>query len=104
MRKEADHIGWTKYFTKLVGADDTSRDKPFPDPVELAMAGSGVTLGRDVWFVGDSVVDMEVAHVTGCVPVWYGELPKEKLSHDFEHRFANHKEMQAALKQVFGAS
>ena len=102
LRKESDHIGWNKYFTKLVGADDTARDKPFPEPVISAMDGSGFKPGADVWFIGDSVVDMEVAHVTGCVPVWYGELPAEPLSHDFVHRFASHVELQQGLRAVFG--
>ena len=101
LRKEAEHLGWTKYFKKLVGADDTARDKPFPDPVHSALEGSGVKAGPDVWFVGDSVVDMEVAHVTGCVPMWYGELPEEKLSHDFQHRAASHLEFHEALNKVF---
>jgi len=101
LRKESEHIGWNQYFSKLIGADDASRDKPYPDPAHAAMHGSGVELGGDVWFIGDSVVDMETAHVTGCVPLWYGELPKEKLSHDFVHRFATHAQMKAALEKVF---
>lgn len=100
LRKESDHIGWNHYFSKLIGADDTSRDKPFPDPVIAAMEGSGQKPGADVWFIGDSEVDMEVAHVTGCVPVWYGELP-EKASHPFVKRFATHKELQQGLRAVF---
>jgi phosphoglycolate phosphatase len=101
LRKESAHIGWNKYFTKLVGADDTARDKPFPEPVISAMEGSGLKPGADVWFIGDSVVDMEVAHVTGCVPVWYGELPAEPLSHGFDQRFITHDDLQQGLRQLF---
>lgn len=100
LRKEVAHIGWEKYFDKVVGADDTPRDKPAPEPVIAALAGSGIPPGPDVWFVGDSAVDMQVAHVTGCVPVWYGELP-EKLEHAFHQSFGSHKELVAALAALF---
>lgn len=102
LRKEVAHLGWDKYFRKLVGADDAARDKPFPDPVHLALQDSGIEAGHDVWFVGDSVVDMEVALVTGCVPLWYGDMPKEALTHDFRYRFGNHLDFKKALEEVFG--
>jgi phosphoglycolate phosphatase len=101
LRRESQHIGWDKYFSKLVGADDTAHDKPHPAPVHSAMEGSGIKPGADVWFVGDSVVDMQVAHATGCVPLWYGDLPTEKLTHDFHKRFETHDEMKAAIESVF---
>lgn len=101
LRKEAGHIGWDKYFTKLVGADDTAHDKPHPAPVHSALENSGVAPGGDVWFIGDSAVDMEVAHVTGCVPIWYGELPQQKLAHDYVKHFASHAELKAMLEKMF---
>lgn len=102
LRKEVEHIGWNKYFRKLVGADDAARDKPFPEPVISALDGSGVKPGPEVWFVGDSVVDMEVAHVTGCIPMWYGEEPSEKLSHEYQRRYGTHMDFKAELEKVFG--
>lgn len=102
LRREAEHIGWNKYFRKLVGADDTAHDKPHPAPVHSAMDGSGIAPGQEVWFIGDSAVDMEVAHATGCVPLWYGELPQQELEHAFSHRFVTHEELKAALRNVFG--
>lgn len=101
LRKESDHIGWNKYFQKLVGADDTAHDKPHPAPVHSALENSGIKPGQEVWFIGDSEVDMEVAHATGCVPLWYGELPAEPLKYDFHHRFSEHAELMQALKKVF---
>jgi len=61
LRAEADHLGWTRYFGALVGAGDASRDKPAREPVEMALADSGVAPGPDVWFVGDNRVDMQCA-------------------------------------------
>lgn len=77
LRKELAHIGWDRFFSKIVGADDAARDKPHPDPVVMALAGSGIEPGSDVWFVGDSDVDLECAKNTGCVPVLYGPIELE---------------------------
>ncbi|MGE0725986.1 MAG: HAD family hydrolase, partial [Alphaproteobacteria bacterium] len=69
LRAEAAHLGWTGRFGRIVGATDAARDKPAPDPVLAALAGSGIAPGPDVWFVGDAGVDMECAGNAGCVPV-----------------------------------
>jgi phosphoglycolate phosphatase len=69
LRIEADHLGWTGHFGRLVGAQDTDMDKPALEPVELALAGSGVVRGLDVWFVGDTDIDMICAVNAGCTPI-----------------------------------
>ncbi|MDP6788282.1 MAG: HAD hydrolase-like protein, partial [Rhodospirillales bacterium] len=56
-------------FGRLVGAFDAEQDKPAAEPVELALAGSGISRGGDVWFAGDTDVDLECASNAGCVPV-----------------------------------
>jgi phosphoglycolate phosphatase len=97
LRAEAEHIGWSPYFRKVVGASDTANDKPSADPVLAALKDSGIAAGRDVWFIGDSAIDMECAHATGCVPVWYGELPFEPLKYPFSKSVANHAELKELL-------
>ncbi|WP_142846935.1 HAD family hydrolase [Telmatospirillum sp. J64-1] len=69
LRREAEHLGWTPYFGRLVGATDAAQDKPSAAPVFMALEGSGIEPGEDVWFLGDAVVDMQCALATGCVPV-----------------------------------
>lgn len=69
LRQEAAHLGWEGYFGRIVGAFDAERDKPAADPVRLALAGSGVGCGPEVWFVGDTDVDLECAVTSGCIPV-----------------------------------
>ena len=69
LRIEADHLGWTGHFGRLVGAQDTERDKPAIEPVELALAGSGIARGPEVWFVGDTDIDMICAVNAGCTPI-----------------------------------
>jgi len=69
LRAEADHLGWTPWFGRMVGAQDASRDKPSLEPVHLAMEGSGINLGTDVWFVGDAAIDVECGSAAGCTTV-----------------------------------
>jgi phosphoglycolate phosphatase len=69
LRAEAEALGWTGYFRNIVGAADAERDKPAPDPVHLALRGTEVAAGPGVWFVGDSVADLECAHRADCVPI-----------------------------------
>jgi phosphoglycolate phosphatase len=69
LRAEVGHLGWDGLFSKVVGATDAARDKPAPDPVTIALSAAGLRPGDSVWFVGDTVVDLQCAHATGCVPV-----------------------------------
>ena len=69
LRREAAHLGWDRYFHRIVGATDAPRDKPAPDPVHMALEGTGVAAGPDVWFVGDSAIDLACAHAAGCTAV-----------------------------------
>ncbi len=79
LRLEAEHMGLGDYFNIIIGANDAARDKPHPDPVIMALKGSGIEPGEDVWFIGDSVTDVETAINTGCTPIFYGDgpLPEE---------------------------
>lgn len=69
LRQEVAHLGWDGYFGRVVGAFDAIRDKPAPDPVHLALTGSGIGCGPDVWFAGDTDIDLECAAAAGCIPV-----------------------------------
>ncbi len=75
LRREARHLGWERYFSRLVGATDAARDKPAIEPVELALSGGGVRRGADVWFVGDTSIDLECAHNAGCTAILVRETP-----------------------------
>lgn len=75
LHREVAHLGWEHYFTTVFGAGELPRDKPAPDAVFAFLARAGLAPGRDIWFVGDSSVDVEIAHAAGCasVLVWGGE-------------------------------
>ena len=73
LRKEAQHLGWESLFSRLVGAADATHDKPDPAPVIMALAGSEIAPGPNVWFVGDAGIDMRCAYNSGCTPILIGD-------------------------------
>lgn len=85
LRAEAARLDWGRYFGVrgggangggIVGAFDAANDKPAVDPVDLALAGSGIATGPSVWFAGDTDIDLECARNAQCVPVLVrGEPP-----------------------------
>lgn len=77
LRQEVEYLGWNVLFDKIIGADDAARDKPHPDPVHMALEQSGIAPAPEVWFVGDSEIDLECAMNTGCTAILYGELAME---------------------------
>ncbi|NKB21921.1 MAG: HAD hydrolase-like protein [Alphaproteobacteria bacterium] len=77
LRREAAHLAWDQYFGRIVGAMDAKRDKPAIEPVLMALDGSDITPGSDVWFVGDTKIDMECAYNSGCFPVLIRREPPE---------------------------
>ena len=77
LRRETTHLGWNRYFGRVVGAADAANDKPSPEVVELALEGSGIEPGDGVWLVGDTGIDMECAHNAACVPILLRDTPPE---------------------------
>ena len=69
LRQEAEALDWARLFRRLVGANDAERDKPAVDPVCLALGDGGPVPGPDVWFVGDTDIDLTCAVNSGCLPV-----------------------------------
>lgn len=89
LRLEADRLSWTGYFGRLIGAKDAARDKPAVEPVDLALSGSEIPRGADVWFVGDTDIDIDCAVGAGCVPILMRAEPPE--DHEFiRNRPARH--------------
>ena len=90
LRREVAWLGWAGFFGSVVGAGDAPADKPAREPVHLALAPSGVPAGEEVWFVGDTAVDMECARNCGCVAVLLGDAASpEEFAREFA-RFAPH--------------
>lgn len=102
LRAESDALGWTPLFRALVGAGDARGDKPDPAPLLVALAACGVRAGPDVWYVGDTALDMEAARRVGCRAVLIGDA-----SHDLgaeaagaDSAFADADALAAALCEL----
>ncbi len=70
---EIKMFGWEKYFEYVVASGDLELDKPSPIGVNFVLEKIHKTPSKDIWFVGDSVTDMETAYNSGCLPVFFGE-------------------------------
>jgi phosphoglycolate phosphatase len=77
LRAEAAHLGWAEHFGTLVGAGDAARDKPDAAPILMALGALGVQASPEVWYVGDTALDMQAARAAGCRAVLLGDA-----SHD----------------------
>lgn len=100
LRTEVAHLGWDRWVARAVGAKDAKRDKPAPDPIHLALDGTGIAADESVWMVGDTLADLQSAHAAGCVPVLVGgpeELPPALLGHPPRLRARNCHELVALL-------
>ena len=89
LRAEAAHLGWAPRFACLVGAGDAAADKPDPAPFRLALDALGLPAGPEIWYVGDTALDMEAARRAGCTAVLLGDaahdggLARAAPDHDF---------------------
>lgn len=79
LRAEAEALGWTGYFGRLVGSQDAAFDKPHGAVITMALEPAGLSPGGDVWFIGDADIDMECAHAAGLHPVLVGDAEGEGL-------------------------
>ncbi len=67
LQAEVEHLGWKKYFGDVVvGAGDAAADKPNPAPLVLGVSKYDNMKIEDVWYIGDTVVDLECARAAGC--------------------------------------
>jgi phosphoglycolate phosphatase len=72
--EEVNMLGWEKYFIKIVGSNGILNDKPSRDPVDKAFKDMPRVSYSNVWFIGDSNVDVECALACGAVPIVYGDM------------------------------
>jgi phosphoglycolate phosphatase len=100
LRHEVARLGWSGFFGSIVGAGDAAADKPAREPVHMALLPSGIAPGEDVWFVGDTAIDMECARNAGCIGVLLGEeqSPEEFLRFPPHLSFADHASLFRSLE------
>ena len=98
LRCEAAHMGWDKYFHKLVGAHDAKHDKPDPAPLYLALEGSNIEAGKNVWFIGDTITDVDCALNAGCTPIFIGDGKLPERVKDKVFYIDSHGHLESLIK------
>ncbi len=104
LRKEAVHIGWDHYFDVIIGAQDAERDKPHADPAAFALKESGIEMGNEVWFVGDTITDLGCAQAGDMPAILFGEDAagaKDGIYRDYPYAayVPDHKALLALLQE-----
>lgn len=62
------HVGLARYMDTIVGCDSSSRHKPHPEPVQIALHRLDCPPERAI-FVGDSVFDLQAGNAAGVTSV-----------------------------------
>ncbi len=103
LRKEVCHLGWEKYFRSLVGASDAIRDKPSTEPVNLALSNYKYKNDNNIWFVGDSDIDMECAIKSKLIPILLRKrLPETREFNNYppEHHIVDCQALSNLIKKM----
>jgi len=104
LTREVKHLGFDKYFKKVLGAGEAKADKPDPAPLLMALEGSGIEPGPDVWYLGDSHTDMMCAIRAGCTAVLIETKPPPEdllIKNPPAQRFRKHKDLMEYLSAYF---
>ena len=80
-RRSLAHVGLEPFFQTIIGFDETTRHKPDPEPVFLALERLGATADRAV-FVGDSPHDIHAGNAAGVMTIaaLWGPFTRETLA------------------------
>ncbi len=79
-REILDRLNLSRFFFRVLGADDVARRKPDPEMVHAILAEAKVA-PKDALYVGDSLIDAETARAAGvdlCL-VSYGYADRVRL-------------------------
>ncbi|ETZ07122.1 phosphoglycolate phosphatase [Holospora obtusa F1] len=76
LRRQVKKLKWQSYFSYVSGSGDWEQDKPSALPLIQTLKQVGISPGKYVLFVGDSLVDMMCAQNAGCTPVSVGTQAK----------------------------
>ncbi|MGI6298793.1 MAG: HAD-IA family hydrolase [Saccharofermentanales bacterium] len=83
-------FGLENSFDEIIVKEDTTRHKPDPEPLQLAMSRLGLNTAERVLYVGDSIHDIKSAHAAGCqaCAVDWTYMPKSDLESVAPHFWA----------------
>ncbi len=103
VRIEADNLRIANKFLMVIGSGDAEFDKPHRALVDFALKNTTLNPDKDlIWFVGDTIADVECALNTNCQPILYGKglgIPEELIEKESSKEekpllhFQNHQEI-----------
>ncbi len=78
-----------------------SGDKPQPEPVQLALSNIAQK-PHNIWFVGDTMIDVECAINSGCCPILFGDQPTGGVVNDegYHYHYASNNCKLLALSSI----
>lgn len=79
LRSEVLSLNWNSHFKRVIGSGDATQDKPSTAPVKLLFSHIGSYNPENMWFIGDSEVDIKCADNIGCIPILFGERDGSKI-------------------------
>lgn len=103
LNNEINNLGWRQFFDIIIGAGDLKEDKPSRITVDEVLKHKKVPTEK-IWFIGDSITDMETAYNSGCLPVLFGneEYNKPLYAHcEPKLHCHNHQLLSDYLKQFW---
>ncbi len=91
---------WKDYFNQVIGAGDLEEDKPSATPAKFALQDANITDYTDVWFIGDSLVDLKTAENLGCKGILFG---KADIPSNIPRYLSvlNHAELLKILRDIY---
>jgi phosphoglycolate phosphatase len=102
LRAEAKVLDVEKKFFAIIGSQDANYDKPSKDLAELALMGSDLDVKKDeIWFIGDSLADVECAYNLGARPIIYGHSDHKISKTIPEKLIINGKNNEGAIPVYF---
>ncbi len=66
--RSIEHVGLSPYMDIVIGADSSTRHKPDPEPLHVALNRLGVTPDQGV-YIGDSIYDIMAGNAAGVVTI-----------------------------------
>jgi phosphoglycolate phosphatase len=102
LRSELEQLNLIDKFDMVIGAGDCEEDKPSVIPVKLILAKFKVA-PQDVWFIGDSIVDIECANKSGCIPILFGDKSiNDNIFNVYKPQFAfsNYNDFYEAIQRL----
>jgi len=101
LRHEIENIlNWSHFFAKVIGSEDFEKDKPDPAIVEFTI---GHPADRNIWFVGDTDVDVKCAKLSGCYAILVNNKPDDEFEYLPDINYPNIEMFLSDLRKVKNA-